>query len=60
MEYLGYERFYLAYDGQKYLASLQRPKARGTSGTSGEAAEKNSGTERFHSPFSLTFDQFIG
>ena len=40
MEYLGYERFYLACDGQKYLASLQGPKARGTSGTSGEAAEK--------------------
>ena len=35
--------------------SLRRPKA---DGTSDEAARKTSGTERFHSTFSLNFDQF--
>jgi len=37
------------------FALLQWPKA---TGTSGEAARKTCGTERFHSPFSLNFDQF--
>ena len=40
---------------RKFFALLRRPKAYGTSS---EAARKASGTERFHSPFPLNFDQF--
>jgi len=43
--YTGYQRFFLARGGWKYFASLRRPKA---AGTSGQAAKKTSGTERFH------------
>ena len=46
---------FLACGRRKSFASLRQLKA---DGTSSEAARKTSGTERFHSPFSLNFDQF--
>ena len=49
--YSGYQRFFLARGRRIYFASL-------CFDTNGEAARKTSGTEQFHSLFSLSFDHF--